>query len=276
MIDTILLPSNFSATATHAGFYALELAKQLGTKKIVVYHTYETADVTEPMQDYGQVISTEPFRQESLAKLNTFIETLRSKATNDITIEAYHSYADLTSAVNEIASIVGAQLVVMGIAGGSKLKETVVGSHSVTVAKHANTPVIIVPTNADYKKIEEVLLVSDLKEIEETNPVSTIKSFLDATQAKLLVLNVTAHPEEAAASNEKHKLDELYQGYNPEYHFVTNPDFNEAVDTFVADKGVDLVIVVPKKHGIFESIFTTNHTKTLAFHSKVPLMAAHK
>jgi nucleotide-binding universal stress UspA family protein len=276
MIETILLPADFSATATNAGMYALELGKQLGTKKIVVYHTYETIDITEPMQDYGQVIDTETGRQDSTEKLNEFVALLRSKTNGSIEIEAYHSYADLTVAVNEIARSTGAQLIVMGITGGGKLKETVVGSHSVTVAKHTNTPVIIVPTSAGYQNIGTVLLVSDLKEVQETTPVATIKSLLDSTKAKLFVLNVTAHPDEAAASNEKHKLDALLEGYNPDYHFVTNPDFNDAVDHFVSEKAVDLVIVVPKQHGIFESIFTVNHTKTLAFHSKVPLMAAHK
>lgn len=276
MIETILLPSDFSATATNAGSYALELSKQLGTKKIVVYHSYQTFDATEPMQDYGQVIDTETGRQESAASLNTFIAALRSKASEGLEIEAYHSYAELTAAVDEVAKTTGAQLVVMGITGGGKLKETVIGSNSVTVAKNGNTPVIIVPTDTSYNKIETVLLVSDLKDIEETTPASAIKSVLDSTNAKLLVLNITANPDEAAASNEKHKLDEIFQAYNPAYSFVTNSNFEDAVDGFVAEKGIDLVIVVPKKHGIFDSIFSTNHTKTLAFHSKVPLMAAHK
>ena len=276
MIETILLPSDFSATAMNSGLYALELAQQLGTKKIVVYHTYETAHATEAMQDYNQVIVTEPFRQESAEKLAAFIADLRSKATAGIEIEAYHSYADLTEAVNEIAATTGAQLIVMGITGGGKLKETVVGSHSVDVAKHANTPVVIVPTGTRYKSIEKILLVSDLKEVAETTPASTIQSFLDSTKAQLLVLNVTAHPDEAAGSNEKHKLDVMFEGYKPDYNFVTNPDFEEAVESFVAEKSVDLVIVVPKKHGIFDSIFAVNHTKALAFHSKIPLLAAHK
>ncbi|MBW7952968.1 MAG: universal stress protein, partial [Chitinophagaceae bacterium] len=48
MIETILLPSDFSATATNAGLYAIELANQIGAKKVVVYHTYEAASVSEP------------------------------------------------------------------------------------------------------------------------------------------------------------------------------------------------------------------------------------
>lgn len=34
MIQTILLPTDFSVTATNAGLYAVELAKQIGAKKL--------------------------------------------------------------------------------------------------------------------------------------------------------------------------------------------------------------------------------------------------
>ena len=112
--------------------------------------------------------------------------------------------------------------------------------------------------------------------MEETTPVSSIKNFLDSAKAALHVLNISAHPDEAEASNKKHVLENLLQGCNTEYHFVTNADFNDAVDRFVAENQMDLVIMASKKQGIFESIFTTHHTKKLAFHSKFPLMAANK
>jgi nucleotide-binding universal stress UspA family protein len=271
MINTILLPSDFSQTSINAGVYALELAKHVGAKTVVVYHTYNTATEAEPMV-YAQVV-TEPFRQESKVKLNAFVEDLRTKASEGILIEAYHSHADLTVAVNEIAHTTKADLIVMGITGGGKLKETIIGSHSVTVAKHTHIPVIIVPTSASYKAIEKIVLLSDLKDVEETAPVAEINNLLASTHAKLSVLHI--HTSNEAHTSEKEKLNALL-GTVPEYHFVNSADFSEAVDDFVNSNQVDLVIVVPKKHGIFEGIFGVNHTKTLAFHSKVPLMVAHK
>lgn len=272
MINSLLLPTDFSQTAANAGVYAIELAKQVGAKNIVVYHTYNTATEAEPMA-YAQIV-TEPFRQESKVKLNAFVAQLKEKAGDAITIEAYQSHANLAVAINEVANISNAQLIVMGITGGGKLKETVVGSHSVKVAKQTSIPVIIVPTNATFKAIKKVLLVSDLKDIQATTPIEEITNLLQTSKATLSVLHIANATTETFAT-EIEQLNSLLTT-KPDYHFVNHADFSEAVDQFVNTHQIDLVIVVPKKHGIFESIFTVNHTKTLAFHSKVPLMVAHK
>ena len=274
MISSILLPTDFSQNANHAGFYAIELANQIGATKIVVYHTYDVASATVPMEDYSQKIVSEPFRQESLNKLEQLVALLRTKTDNKIIIEAYQSYATLTDAVNEVASIVQADLIVMGISAGSKLKEVVVGSHSLAVAKHTNIPVLIVPTDAAYKNIQKVLLVSDLKDVETTIPSNAINVLLSASKAQLSVLHITENTNDQHTI-EKEQLNHIFANHLPEYYFVQNNDFTAAVDEFVAANQIDLVIVVPKKHGIFKSIFNVNHTKTLAFHSKVPLVVAH-
>lgn len=276
MIDTILLPSDFSETAVNAGIYAIELAQQIGAKKIVVYHTYDAASVSEPMVSYTQKIVTEPFRQKSAAQLNEFVDKLNSKKNSSLVIEAFHSYADLKDALNELIKSTGAQLIVMGITGGGAIKETFVGSNSITIAKTTNIPVIIVPKNATYNPINEILLLSDLNDVEATTPIDSIKSIVDATKAKLFVLNVTNNTDKAEASPERYDLEKMLGGYNASFNFISNPDFIGAVDWFVKEKEIDLVIVIPKKHGLFETLFKYNHTKTLAFHGKVPLMAVKK
>ncbi|MBX2931490.1 MAG: universal stress protein [Chitinophagaceae bacterium] len=273
MIQTILLPTDFSVTATNAGLYAVELAKQIGAKRIVVYHSYDAASVSEPFKDYTQKIVTEPFRQKSAAQLNEYVAFLSSKKSYSVEIEAYHSHADLTVAVNELVKTTGAELIVMGITGGGKVKEALIGSHSISVAKKSDIPVIIVPTEYSFTTIEDILFVSDLKDVENTTPVDSIKDILNVTKAKLHILHVTDNTEKAENSEDKHTLEKLFSDYRPDFHFMNNPDFVGAVDFFVKDKKIEIVIVVPKKHGLLESIFSTSYTKTLAFRGKTPLMA---
>jgi nucleotide-binding universal stress UspA family protein len=273
MIQTILLPTDFSVTATNAGLYAVELAKQIGAKKIVVYHTYDAASVSEPFKDYQQKIVTEPFRQKSAAQLNEYISFLSAKKSFGVEIEAYHSHADLTVALNDLVKTTGAELIVMGITGGGKIKEALIGSHSISVAKKSDIPVIIVPTEYSFTTVEDILFVSDLKDIEETTPVDAIKDVLKATNAKLHILHVTDNTEKAESSEEKQQLTAMFNEYTPDFHVMNNPDFVGAVDFFVKDRKIEIVIVVPKKHGLLENIFSTSYTKTLAFRGKTPLMA---
>ncbi|MCZ2223998.1 MAG: universal stress protein [Chitinophagales bacterium] len=273
MIQTILLPTDFSVTSTNAGLYAVALANQIGAKRIVVYHSYDAVSASEPFKDYTQKIVTEPFRQKSAAQINEYVAFLSSKSSPNVEIEAYHSHADLSEALHDLVKKTNAELIIMGITGGGKIKEALIGSHSISVAKKSDIPVIIVPTEYSYTPVEDILFVSDLKNVEETTPVDSITDFLKVTKAKLHILHVTDNPEKAATSEGKLKLEKLFESHKPDFHFMNNPDFVGAVDFFVKDRKIEVVIVVPKKHGLLESIFSISYTKTLAFRGKTPLMA---
>ena len=67
----------------------------------------------------------------------------------------------------------------------------------------------------------------------------------------------------------------LFEGFKPEYHFAEDTDFTECINEFVAAKSIDLIITIPKKHGLIDSLFKRSHTKMLAFHSHVPLLVIH-
>ena len=46
-MKTIIVPTDFSDTARNAALYAINLAKQLGCKKIILYNAYQTPLVTD-------------------------------------------------------------------------------------------------------------------------------------------------------------------------------------------------------------------------------------
>jgi nucleotide-binding universal stress UspA family protein len=48
------------------------------------------------------------------------------------------------------------------------------------------------------------------------------------------------------------------------------------INQFVDEQQVDLVITVPKEHNFFAQLFSSSHTKKLAFHSHVPILVLSK
>jgi len=277
-MNTILVPTDFSTTAKNAALYALSLAKQVGVKKIVLYNTYQTAMnvVPDPMVPALAVLDIETIRQASIDGLAASKKQL--DAFNEaIEIETLSEFNLLTEGIQTACQNRNIDLIVMGITGGGELKENIFGSNTVSVAKEITVPVVIVPPNASFTDIKKVMLVCDFKKVVETIPVSPIKKILDETKAKLYVFNVAYNSKASLPERpfESLLLDTLFQGYHPEYHFANDPDFAEAINDFVIDKQVDLIISIPKKHGFFESLFKRSHTKILAFHSHVPLMVIH-
>ncbi|GAC1399866.1 MAG: universal stress protein [Sediminibacterium sp.] len=273
----ILVPTDFSATSHNAAMYALELAKQLGVTKLVLYHSYQAPLSIDPTVPAMQLLDMDLLKEGSREGLQQFKLQLQAFCPKEIILDTFNEFGLLTDGLDNVCMQTDADLIVMGITGGNAVEETLFGSNTISVAKHSTVPVIIVPSKAAFTRIGKVLFACDLKKVAESTPVQPIKNILDTTGAKLFVLNVDRHKTyDEETSLESQVLDTLLEGYHPEYHFISSKDFTEAINNFALEKQIDLIIVVPRKHGFFEDLFTRSHTKMLAFHSHVPLMVVHE
>ena len=61
----------------------------------------------------------------------------------------------------------------------------------------------------------------------------------------------------------------------PNYHFITDKDTDEGIIDFAEKNHIDLLIVLPKRHGLLDKLIYKSHTKQLVMHSHVPVMALH-
>ncbi|WP_153797813.1 universal stress protein [Foetidibacter luteolus] len=278
-MKTILVPTDFSATASNAAHYAVHLAKQVNCHKIILYNAYQVPVITDAVMTPVELVGIEEMREVSEQGLEKFRQQLQDYAgpESDITLDTVSDFALLAESIDDVCKEYQIDLIVMGITGGNKVEEVLIGSNTISVARHTTVPVIIVPADVEFTPIREIVLACDFKKVVETTPVAPIKKILDETGAKLFVLNIDHNRKHQTGETvfESLLLDTLLQGYNPEYHFADSPDFVEGINHFVSENKVDLIITIPKKHGIFESLFKRSHTKMLAYHSHVPLVVLH-
>lgn len=278
-MKTILVPTDFSDVARNASEYAVQLANQIGATKLIFYNAYQVPVVVDAMVAPVELIGVDEIRKSSEENIENFIESLKERTNpGTLVFEAMSEFNLLSENIDDICKELNVDLIVMGVTGGGKAKEVLIGSTTISVAKNTNVPVVIVPAEATYTPIKQIVLACDFKKVVQTTPIEPIKLLLDATKAKLLVLHVDHEQKKFTPDTpfESLMLDTLLQGYNPEYHFVDNPDFTEGINNFVLEKHADIIITIPKKHGLFDSLFRRSHTKMLAFHSHVPLMVIHE
>ena len=276
-MQTILVPVDFTEIAKNATLYAISFARQVGIKKIILYNAYQQPVATDPNMMPVELIDFNILKESSSKGMVNFARSLQGLATG-IAIDTLSEYAILDDGIKSVCNEHAVDVVVMGVTGGGKLDEALIGSSAVTVAKKVTVPVIIVPPATEFSTIKNVVFACDFKNVVETTPVQPIKQLLDETKAKLFVLNIDHDNKHFTADMpfESLLLDTLLDGYNPEYHFVDSTDFVEAVNSFAVEKEADLIITIPKKHSFFERLFKESHTKQLAFHSHVPLMVIHE
>jgi nucleotide-binding universal stress UspA family protein len=277
-MKTILVPTDFSDTAKNAADYAAALACEIGATKIVLYNAYQAPVSADPSMPAVQLFDMDVLKKSSTDGLKHFKNELTSKCGDNVAIETKSEFQLLASGIENICKKEEIDIVVMGITGGSKMEEVLIGSNTISVAKHVHVPVIIVPHHAKYNSIKEIVLACDFKQVKETTPVDAIKRLLNITKAKFFILNVDSNNKDFTPEtpHQNFVLENLFEGYHPEYHFINDKHFTDAINHFVDDNEVDLIITIPKKHGWFEGLFKRSHTKELAYHSHVPLMVVHE
>ena len=276
-MKTILVPTDYSAIAKNAALFAFNLATQFKAEKIIFYNSYQAPPMlTENTVPAMPLMDIQTIKSISDEGMKHFVESIKTLCPAGVQLEYKAEYGILSNDIEEVCATTGAELIVMGITGTTKVEEVLIGSTATSVVRHTKVPVIIVPGDAKYSLIKNVVLATDLKKVVETTPVQPIKDILDATGAQLFVLNIEEGDSGISEKTyQKELLNSLLSTYNPRFHFVNNNNFIEGINDFVSTNNIDMIISIPRKHGFFEGLFKESHSKKLAFHSHVPLMYVH-
>lgn len=275
-MNTILVPTDFSSTAKNAALYAIELAGQLNASKIILYNAYQAPVVTEPTMPVMQMLDIDSLKKISAEGMKFFRASLEQTSSGNVAIEEISEFAVLPNAIGEVCQRIGANLVIMGITGASRIEEALIGSTAISVVKHTKVPVIIIPPHARCKQVARVMLACDYKKIEKTTPLLPIKKILEETKAKLYVVNISKKQSGNDVAGQDAVLNNMFKQFSPELHHLDDEDFMTGINDFAEAHNIDMIITIPRKHGMFDGLFKQSHTKQLAFHSHVPLMCIHE
>src|ERR1051326_8639796 len=184
-MNTILVPTDFSPTAKNAAIYAAKFAQHMGYHRIVLYNAYQLPVTTDPNLVMVDTIDIKELETNSKENLENFKRFIQPFSDESIVLETISEYGMVTADIPGICKSNNVDYIIMGVTGANKMEETLIGSFAIDVARRADVPVIIVPPNATFTEIHEVMFACDFSKVVETTPVQPIKKLLDATQAKL-------------------------------------------------------------------------------------------
>lgn len=271
----IIVPVDFSDASKNAARYAAAMTNDIPECELLLYNVYESnlrgsdGSLLADENDAMKVVS-----ENALHNLRLELLPLTS-ATIGILAES----GDLSTLLEQLVTRNGADLVVMGINGASRLEQVLIGSNTLDVIKKDSFPVLIVPPDAKYERIHTVVFASDFKDVLKSTPVIALRNILGMFRPEIHVVHVDedmqAHPGEAF-KREKLAMDQILQGFNPEYTFLESHDYIVGISNYVKAKKANLVITVPHRHSFLADLFTNTHTEKLVYHTDVPVLAVHE
>lgn len=274
---TFIVPTDFSDTSKNAARYAAQVAEQVKTATIILYHAYDKISTGSD----GSVLQNDhegrkKIMELALESVKTDMLSIAPSIKINCIAEEEGKFID---GLERLARHQKADLIIMGITGATRLAQIFMGSNTLSMVNKNVCPVMIVPPDATFTGVKNIAFTTDFKDVEKTTPVKSIQSFLEIFKPTLHVVNVDSeHYVELSDEYkaERAKLDAMLGDYPREFYFIRLYDFIEAINQFISDRRIDVIMSVPKNHSFLSGLFRSNYTKKLAYHSHVPLVAIHE
>jgi nucleotide-binding universal stress UspA family protein len=275
-MNNFIVPIDFSDASKNAARYAAHLANLVPDAHVILYNVFDALEYGSDSSPLGTDAEEDASRQAivelALGSVQTELATITS-AKISLVAEENNRFLDTLEAYVVKNNI---QLIIMGITGATRLGQIFMGSNTLNIVKRNIAPVIIVPPDAHSQSAKNVMLLTDFQDIDNTIPIDTVKDVLDLFKPRLHIVNVD-HEHYVQVTDEykaeRTKLEAKLSDYKPEFYFIRLFDFVEAINQFVVDNHIDLILTFPRKHSFLSNVFKTTSTSKLAYHSHVPIVA---
>ncbi|MGB5228305.1 MAG: universal stress protein [Eudoraea sp.] len=271
----ILLPTDFSKNSWNAISYAMELFKNEKCNFFFL-HTYTPSFYRMDYMLGGPLFSAIPDSgvDISLAGLEKTLEDVKKSYKNSKhNYNIISAFNTLTDEINEVTIEKKIDMVVMGTQGATGAKEIFLGTNTVYVLRKAIAPVLVIPENYTFQKIQKILLPSDYLTNYKDNELSTAIKMVKMNKAKLIVLHVKEEYD-LTAGQEENKMA-LYRRLDALSTTLTELKGSlmpSAILNYVQKNEIDLLMMMNRKHSFFERIFEKQNVDQIGFHVKIPFL----
>jgi nucleotide-binding universal stress UspA family protein len=274
-MKSIVVPTDFSASSINAVNYAADLALITECNLSVLHVCVIPVAIGEPLP----IVSADELiadAEKQMADLKTDLDT---RMKGKISVNTEVRQGGIMSEIYNYCHSVNPWLVVMGAEKAGAFERLFLGGRTTDALQNLQWPLIIVPAEATFHTIHRIGLACDLRDVEKTIPVKQIEELVNEFKAELYVLHVSTTPGEQFTNgniDETDLLRKLLDHLDPKYKIINDTNVEEGLDQFAQRHHVDLLIVIPKKHSIFQRIFHKSQSKEIVLASHLPLLAIHE
>lgn len=274
IMKKIIVPTDFSETATNACVYAQGLAKDMnGILKVV--HSY----MPRALNMEGAVYIDPEIEKIRKEQLDTFVENMNKQWVGDSNAEPFIEKEFITGfAGKEIPALSKSQdncMIVVGSTGSGGSFKTIFGSISTLIAKDSSCPVFVIPPETQYKSYSKIAYAADDPNIDK-KVIEKLAEIASLFNAELILAHVNAENSEAYLENLKEQVLHVNGDLNVSTRSINSDTILHGLNEFTEDEDIDLMILTKQKRTFLDSLFHASVTKKMTINTKTPLLVLHR
>lgn len=272
MKPEILVFTAFTETSRNALQYACEMAQDRGYS-LLLTHNYDP-----PMNYAADALAFSSIHlsmEHTEAKLQAEADWAREQFPT-LTIDAKMTFGNPAGSINELLDEVRIDFLIVG-APQSEGEFWGWNDDFVDIINQLPVPVLIIPRSVQYQGIRHIGFASDYANPLQQQQLDFLRRILDAVPAQLHIIHVSVPDKKNDEKRLAHRntLEQQLAAYHPVYASIENTDVVATIIQYIRTHQIQLLIVIPHRHGIWYSIFNQRHSRRLTRINHLPIVAMH-
>lgn len=255
----ILVPIGSTENAKNTLQYAIDFARFINAK-VFVFRAYSSLTKAGTIINIDNIIE-----RETNLYLKSLVSSIDLKDVNVKLISAKGSEVDSVININKE---LGIDLIIAGAKTNSIREEVFLGKTAGSLVKQTEIPILTVPNNYKFKKINSVLMAFKSGKVSSETALLPLKEFANKfdPEVNLLLVKTPNYTQEDLILNEN--LKELQSSLTITENATT---FQGVLEHFQSHQP-DMLCVFRRKRGFFQKLWEKNTILKEEFHTSIPLL----
>ncbi|WP_171017214.1 universal stress protein [Maribacter sp. ACAM166] len=276
-MKTILYTTDYSENSVAALKYAQKMSEQMETR-LVISHVFDYPTVlgSEALSEPFPQLEKDAFRTHQ-AKLEKFCEAHLGSdwKTPNIELEVVENKSVLKGIIS-VADQWHAYLIVVGMKGGSTLREMLMGSTTKHLIEKAPCPILSIPADASYMPLKTIVYATDFED-EDVYAIRKLAEMAKQFEAEIKVVHISTKEEYAGDMLMewfKTTLREKVSYERMDFKVLFTDDVFNSLRIYLGNTNADLMVMLEREHkSIIKKWFHRDLVKKMENYGRMPLLS---
>lgn len=269
-INHIFFPTDFSKNAERALPFAAEIARQSGAKLTLFHASQDTMDLAPNFEE-----TREKTIEESNKEFDELVASLeKNDSYKDVNISTIlQSGEPVTNLLSQVDEH-NVDLIVLGTKGVTGDRNALFGSVTTSLIKKSGVPVLAIPNGSTFDKFKNIIFTTDYK----AGDLAALERTADFAKLFKSDIDVVHIDDEKGLKSEikfrgfRELVNERINYDKLNFHLKYEYDFFPGMADYIINEPTSLLVMVRYKKTFWEKLTQRNHSKEMAFYSKIPLL----
>ncbi|WP_405604703.1 universal stress protein [Polaribacter sp. Asnod1-A03] len=263
---SILVATNFSKLSDNAVLYAASLAKQFNTK-LIIFNAFKL-----PIHAANSRLSAnslDVFIEINRQKLKKITKEIKQKF--NVETEFKCRFSTLEDEIEELMTLYKARFLVIGMSPKS-MEQNLLGNPTTTLISLKRFPVLAIPIKAKFTGLKKILFACDLLDDIPLKKLVKLRQIAVELKSDVTVFYVDKRIDNMKTITN----DSIDRGLNEVtllYKNVKSKTVLEEIKKEIEKSKSELLVMIPKKYGFWESLLHKSKTREMASGLDIPLFS---